>query len=163
MIFLPTSIPGRMWWCWWMRHIALRAEILETTSWLPYTMPLISDLLERLSTTWPKERALSKVFGIDDQRGYLDKYSIAESIDDGTTVQLNYALAPSDLLVDSEVLEKEFLNLADVQSVSDIEELNAILDRAVPLKDMQKAPSRVEKIARCGCTAFPGERRANGL
>jgi type I restriction enzyme, R subunit len=40
-----------------------------------------------------KGKGTFKVFGIDDQRGYLDKYSIAESIDDGTTVQLNYALA----------------------------------------------------------------------
>jgi type I restriction enzyme R subunit len=85
---------------------------------------------------------------MDDEKGYLDKYSIAESIDDGTTVQLNYALAPSDLLVDREVLEKEFLNLADAQGVSDIEELNAILDRAVELKEMLKAPSRVEKVAK---------------
>lgn len=89
-----------------------------------------------------------KVFGMDDERGYLDKYSIAESIEDGTTVQLNYALAPSDLLVDSETLEKEFLNLADAQGISDIEDLNAILDRAVELKEMLKAPSRVEKVAR---------------
>jgi type I restriction enzyme R subunit len=89
-----------------------------------------------------------KVFGMDDERGYLDKYSIAESIEDGTTVQLNYALAPSDLLVDSEILEREFLNLADAQGVSDIEELNAILDRAVELKEMLKAPSRVEKVAK---------------
>jgi hypothetical protein len=27
------------------------------------------------------------------EKGYLDKYSIAKSIDDGITVQLNYALA----------------------------------------------------------------------
>jgi hypothetical protein len=41
-----------------------------------------------------------KVFGGDDESGYLDKYSIAESIKDGTTVTLNYALAPSTLRVD---------------------------------------------------------------
>ena len=36
-----------------------------------------------------------KVFGVDDKpAGYLDKYAIAESIEDGTTVPLNYALAP---------------------------------------------------------------------
>lgn len=110
-----------------------------------------------------KGKGTFKVFGVDDDRGYLDKYSIAESIDDGTTVQLNYALAPSDLLVDSDVLEREFLNLADAQGVSDIEELNAILDRAVVLKEMLKAPTRVEKIAQYSCPAFPGERRANGL
>lgn len=88
-----------------------------------------------------------KVFGSDDETGYLDKYSIAESIKDGTTVTLNYALAPSGLLVDRELLEKKFLNLAEAEGISDVEELNAILDRAVELKEMMKASSRIEKIA----------------
>ena len=61
---------------------------------------------------------------------------------------LNYALAPSDLRVDRETLEREFLNLAQAEGVSDIEELNAILDRAVELKEIMKAPDRVDKIAR---------------
>ncbi|MCZ7568858.1 MAG: HsdR family type I site-specific deoxyribonuclease [Ardenticatenaceae bacterium] len=88
-----------------------------------------------------------KTFGTDDERGYLDKYSIAESVEDGTTVRLNYALAPSNLLVDRETLEKEFLKLAEAQGVSDVEELNAILDRAVHLKEMMKAPGRVDRVA----------------
>src|SRR5579883_388608 len=88
-----------------------------------------------------------KVFGVDDEQGYLDKYSIAESIEDGTTVQLNYALAPSDLRVERETLERQFLNLAEAEGVSDVEELNGILDRAVELKEMMKAPGRVERIA----------------
>ena len=89
-----------------------------------------------------------KVFGADDEQGYLDKYAIAESIEDGTTVRLNYALSPSGLQVDSETLEREFLGLAAAEGVSDVEELNAILDRAVGLKEMMKAPNRVEDIAR---------------
>ena len=88
-----------------------------------------------------------KVFGVDDERGYLDKYAISESIADGTTVQLNYALAPSTLWADREILDREFLRLADAEGVSDPDELNAILDRAVNLKTMMKAPDRVEKIA----------------
>jgi type I restriction enzyme, R subunit len=68
-------------------------------------------------------------------------------VEDGTTVKLNYALAPSDLRVDRETLEKKFLGLAEAEGVSDIEELNAILDRAVELKEMMKAETRVEKIA----------------
>ncbi len=88
-----------------------------------------------------------KVFGVDDEQGYLDKYAISESIADGTTVRLNYALAPSTLWVDQEILDREFLNLADAEGVSDPDELNAILDRAVNLKAMLKAPDRVEKIA----------------
>jgi type I restriction enzyme R subunit len=88
-----------------------------------------------------------KVFGSDDEQGYLDKYSIAESIQDGTTVTLNYALAPSSLMVDRDLLEKKFLNLSEAEGIADVEELNAILDRAVELKEMMKAPSRIEKIA----------------
>ena len=95
-----------------------------------------------------------KVFGGDDESGYLDKYSIAESIKDGTTVTLNYALAPSNLLVDRNLLEKKFLNLAEAEGISDVEELNAILDRAVELKEMMKASSRIEKIAEYAAMHF---------
>ena len=89
-----------------------------------------------------------KVFGKDDAQGYLDKYAIAESIEDGTTVLLNYALAPSNLRVDREVLDREFLNLAEAEGISDPDELNAILDRAVNLKTIMKAPDRVDGIAK---------------
>ena len=89
-----------------------------------------------------------KVFGVDDEPGYLDKYAIVESIEDGTTVRLNYALASSDLRVDRETLEREFLNLVVTEGMSDLEELNAILDRAVQLKEMMKAPERIEGIAK---------------
>ena len=88
-----------------------------------------------------------KVFGADDEQGYLDKYAIAESIEDGTTVPLNYALAPSDLQVDRETLEGEFLRLVVAEGVSDFEELDAILDRAVNLKAIMKAPDRVDNVA----------------
>ena len=68
-----------------------------------------------------------KVFGADDPQGYLDKYSIAESIADGATVPLNYALAPSDLRVDRETLDREFLDLREAEGVSDQAELDAVL------------------------------------
>ena len=51
-----------------------------------------------------------KTFGTDDPKGYLDKYSIRESVADGTTVPLHYQLAPNELLVDRETLEKEFFD-----------------------------------------------------
>ena len=47
-----------------------------------------------------------KTFGSEDEDGFLDKYSIRESIADGTTVPLNYALAPNELLVDRATLEQ---------------------------------------------------------
>lgn len=90
-----------------------------------------------------------KVFGQDDpETRYLDKYSIRESIEDGTTVQLHYALAPNDLRVDRDVLEEEFLALTEAEGVSDIEEINRVLDRAVNLKNMLKSSKRVERVAK---------------
>ena len=89
-----------------------------------------------------------KVFGTDDPKGYLDKYSIRESVQDGTTVPLHYALAPNELRVDTETLEREFFKLAELEGVSDIEELNRVLDRAVTLKNMLKSSARVEQVAK---------------
>ena len=99
--------------------------------------------IDRLS----KGQGTFKTFGIDDPRGFLDKYSIADSIKDGTTVELHYSLAPNDLRVDREVLETEFLSLAEAEGVADVEELNAILDRAVTLREAMKSRDRIEKIA----------------
>ncbi|MDX2231332.1 MAG: HsdR family type I site-specific deoxyribonuclease [Leptolyngbyaceae cyanobacterium bins.349] len=94
-----------------------------------------------------KGQGTFKVFGADDERGYLDKYSIRESIADGTTVQLNYALAPSNLKLPREILEKEFLNLQETEGVSDVEELNTILDKAVNLKEALKSDKRIDQVA----------------
>ena len=88
-----------------------------------------------------------KTFGGGDTKGYLDKYSIKESVEDGTTVPLNYTLAPSDLRVDRQVLEQEFFALAAAEGVSDIEELNKILEKAVTLRTMLKKPERISKVA----------------
>jgi len=88
-----------------------------------------------------------KVFGIDDEKGYLDKYSIKESIEDGTTLKLNYALASNEMLVPKEQLEKEFFALKESEGVSDIEELNKILEKAVNLRNFLKSKDRVKKVA----------------
>jgi type I restriction enzyme R subunit len=89
-----------------------------------------------------------KVFGKEDEKGYLDKYSIRESIADGTTVPLRHTLAPSEMLLPAEVLEKEFLSLIEAEGVSDIDELNKVLERAVTLKAFLKSADRVEQVAR---------------
>ncbi|MBL0069003.1 MAG: DEAD/DEAH box helicase family protein [Chitinophagaceae bacterium] len=53
-----------------------------------------------------------------DPKGYLHKYSMKESIEDGTTKKLNYALAPNELRIPADVLEKEFLDLAEAEGIS---------------------------------------------
>ncbi len=89
-----------------------------------------------------------KTFGCEDDQGYLHKYSIAESIEDGTTLPLYYSLAPNEMLVPHEIMEKEFLALAETEGIADIEELNKILDRAVNLKNFLKGRERIKKVAR---------------
>jgi len=88
-----------------------------------------------------------KTFGMDDEKGYLHKYSISESIADGTTLPLYYNLAPNEMRVPYEQLDDEFLSLAEAQGISDIEELNKILDKAVNLKNFLKSKDRIDKIA----------------
>ena len=88
-----------------------------------------------------------KTFGCEDDQGYLHKYSIADSIEDGTTLPLYYQLAPNEMLVPHEIMEAEFLALAESEGVADIEELNKILERAVNLKNFLKGKARVTKVA----------------
>ncbi|HEX5242116.1 MAG TPA: HsdR family type I site-specific deoxyribonuclease [Tepidisphaeraceae bacterium] len=89
-----------------------------------------------------------KTFGTADKDGYTHKYSIRESIEDGTTLPLYYNLAPNEMLASPELMEKEFWSVAATEGITDIEELNKILDRAVNLKNFLKGDERVDKIAR---------------
>jgi len=89
-----------------------------------------------------------KTFGCEDDQGYLDKYSIKDSILDGTTLELFYQLAPNEMLVPHETLDKEFLSLAEAEGVADIEELNKILERAVNLKNFLKGKERIQQVAK---------------
>lgn len=89
-----------------------------------------------------------KTFGVDDApQGYLHKYSIKESIEDGTTLPLFYNLAPNELRVPAETMDKEFFALAETEGIADIEELNKILERAVNLKNFLKGKKRIPKVA----------------
>jgi type I restriction enzyme R subunit len=92
-------------------------------------------------------RGTFKTFGCEDDKGYLHKYSIAESIEDGTTLPLYYNLAPNEMLVPHEVMEREFLSLVETEGIADIEELNKILDRAVNLKNFLKGRERVAQVS----------------
>lgn len=88
-----------------------------------------------------------KIFGAQDDLGYLDKYSIKESIEDETTLPIKHVLAPSTMTIPTEMLDKEFFNLAEAEGITDIEELNKALDRAVGLRTFLKADERVANVA----------------
>ncbi|MGI8402832.1 MAG: type I restriction endonuclease subunit R [Gemmatimonadaceae bacterium] len=88
-----------------------------------------------------------KIFGTDDAQGYLDKYSIRESIEDETTLPIRHTMAPSEMTVPAERLDKEFFELAEGEEITDIDELNKVLERAVGLRTFLTADDRVAKVA----------------
>ena len=92
-------------------------------------------------------RGTFKIFGTQDEKGYLDKYSIAESIDDETTLPIKYCMAPSEMTIPTERLDEEFFALADSEDVTSVEELNRVLDRAVGIRTFLMAEDRVAKVA----------------
>ena len=57
-----------------------------------------------------------KIFGREDEQGYLHKYTIAESIEDETTLPIRHTLAASSLTVPSERLNREFFEMAKGRS-----------------------------------------------
>jgi type I restriction enzyme R subunit len=99
-------------------------------------------------------RGTFKTFGCEDDQGYLHKYSMAESIEDGTTLPLYYNIAPNEMLVPHEIMEKEFFSLAATEGITDIEELNKILERAVNLKNFLKGRERVKQVAHYVATHY---------
>ena len=88
-----------------------------------------------------------KIFGADDDEGYLDKYSIAESIEDETTLPIRHMMAPSEMTVPAAQLDREFFALAEMEGVTDVDELNRVLDRAVGLRTFLTADDRIKKVS----------------
>ena len=116
--------------------------------------------IDRLS----KGKGTFKVFGGGRPEGYLDKYSMRESIADGTTVPLNYALAPSKLRVDRGDAGAAIPgSLAEAEGVS-----RGRGDRRHPEPgrraqgdDEAREPGRQDRRLRS--PALPGECRADGF
>ena len=77
----------------------------------------------------------------------MDKYSIAESIEDETTLPIRHMMAPSEMTVPAGQLDREFFALAEMEGVTDVDELNMVLDRAVGLRTFLTADDRIEKVA----------------
>ena len=88
-----------------------------------------------------------KIFGVDDEKGYLHKYTIAESIEDETTLPIRHVMAPSETTVPAQQLDDEFFALAAAEGVTDVDELNKVLDHAVGLRAFLTADDRVDKVA----------------
>ena len=56
-------------------------------------------------------------------------------------------MAPSEMTVPAAQLDREFFALAQMEGVTDVDELNRVLDRAVGLRTFLTADDRIEKVA----------------
>ncbi len=104
-----------------------------------------------------------KIFGAEDEQR-LSRQVLDQGIDRGRDDATDQAvLAPSEMTVPADRLDKEFFDLAAAEGVTDIEELNKVLDRAVGLRTFLTADDRVEKVAAFVAEPFQGERAAARL
>ncbi len=89
-----------------------------------------------------------KVFGVRRCQG-LPGQVLDQAVDRATALpsRCTMRLAPNELQVDRETLEREFLDLAELEGVADVDVLNRVLDRAVTLRNMLKNRDRVERVA----------------
>src|SRR5205823_1531222 len=60
---------------------------------------------------------------------------------------IKHVMAPSEMAAPVALLDKEFFELAGAEGITDIEELNKVLDRAVGLRTFLAADDRIEKVA----------------
>jgi len=101
-------------------------------------------------TGTPVEREYKKdtfdVFGyLDEKEFYLHKYSILQSIEDGSTVPIIYEPRLTSEHIPREVLDKEFLKLASGLEKDEQEE---VLQKSAKLKEILKGKQRIQAIAK---------------
>ena len=70
-----------------------------------------------------------KAFGYPPDEPYLDKYTIKESIEDGTTVPLYYKFIKTERHVDRNTLEEEFFRVVEEEGIASIEGINRVIER----------------------------------
>ena len=89
-----------------------------------------------------------KAFGYPPDEPYLDKYTINESIEDGTTVPLYYTFIKTERHVDKNILEEEFFRVVEEEGIASIEGINRVIERAARLRTVLKAKDGIDKIAK---------------
>lgn len=91
----------------------------------------------------PMGRSTFRTFCSPKER-YLDKYSIRQSIEDGSTVRIIYEPRLPEAHVPKETLDEEFLKItADLSE----EDQDRVMQKSAKLRTILKARSRIEKVA----------------
>jgi len=91
----------------------------------------------------PMGRSTFRTFCSPKER-YLDKYSIRQSIEDGSTVRIIYEPRLPEVHVPKETLDQEFLKITTDLSEED---QDRVMQKSAKLRTILKARSRIEKVA----------------
>jgi type I restriction enzyme R subunit len=91
---------------------------------------------------------------------YLDRYSIKESIEDGSTVRIIYQPRLPELHIPKEDLDRDFLLITEDLKEEDQEK---VLQKSARLKTILKARDRIEKIARDIAKHYQSSIEPNGF
>jgi len=91
---------------------------------------------------------------------YLDRYSIKESIEDGSTVRIIYQPRLPELHIPKEDLDRDFLLITEDLKEEDQEK---VLQKSARLKTILKSRDRIEKIARDVAKHYKSSIEPNGF
>lgn len=90
-----------------------------------------------------------RTFGaVEDDSGYMSKYSFSDSVRDGATLPLSFETAMIELHVDRETINREF----DAMTAGLSDKERSELVRRVTMREIMRSPERVKKV--CGHIAY---------
>lgn len=106
------------------------------------------------------DRNTFKAFGaLEDQNGYMSRYSFSDSIRDKATLPLHFEPVPVELHVDKETIDEEFEELTEDLNDGDKAELAS----RVKVEAIMKAPDRIRKVCEHIANHFQTKIEPNGF
>lgn len=94
-----------------------------------------------------RDRNTFKWFGApDDEGGYLSRYSMDDSINDGATLPLHFEPRLSEIHIDGEAIDTAFEHLAQEFDLLEADKIT-LSKKAASIEALIKTPRRIEKIA----------------
>ena len=103
-----------------------------------------------------------RTFGaVEDKSGYLSKYTFADSVRDGATLELHFEPVPVELHVNKEIIDEEFDNLAKEAGLSEAEK-GDVASR-VRIEAIMKSTDRIKKVCEHIANHFMDKVQPNGF
>lgn len=107
----------------------------------------------------PMGRSTFRTFCSPKER-YLDKYSIRQSIEDGSTVRIVYQPRLPEVHIPKETLDKEFLRIT---ASLDEEDQDTVMRKSAKLRTILKARERIQKVTKDIANHYKAHIEPNGF